>query len=230
MAPGARLIKGKGWGRVNIYRIREWCRVLGRFNPFDLINSEEARRRAERLKKAHPEMTRRQLCHIIISRKAAWCAGSGALTALPGTVPGLGTLLALVGGTVFDLVGLLYFMSEMITEMAVVYDRDLRNKGTAREMLWVFMFSIGADAVGRNVSRLALSQMGRQAFVKLAQELLIALGIRVSQRSVIKILPVMGAFISGAVNYYFCRRAGRVVADYYETSNPGDWDGVTIDI
>lgn len=201
-----------------------------KLNPFDLINREEARRRAERLKKAHPEMTQRQLCHIIISRKSAWCAGTGALTALPGSIPGLGTLLALVGGTAFDLVGLLYFMSEMIAEMAVVYDRDLRKKGTAREMLWVFMFSIGADAVGGNVSRLAVSQMGRQAFVKLAQDLLITLGIRVSQRSVIKAVPVIGALISGAINYYFCRRAGRVVADYYENSNPGDWEGTTINI
>lgn len=204
--------------------------MFGRFNPFDLINSGEARRRAARLKKSHPEMTRRQLCDIIISRKAAWCAGSGALTALPGTIPGLGTLLALVGGTAFDLMGLMYFMSEMIAEMALVYERDLRKEGTAGEMLWVFMFSIGADAVGKNVSRLAVSQMGRQAFVKLAQELLIALGIRVSQRSVIKAIPFMGAFISGAVNYFFCRRAGKVVADYYESSNPGDWEGVTIDI
>ncbi|HBV97708.1 MAG: hypothetical protein JL50_03300 [Peptococcaceae bacterium BICA1-7] len=201
-----------------------------RFNPFDLINSDEARRRAEVLKKAHPEMTKRQLCSIITKRKAAWCAGVGTVTALPGSVPGLGTLMALVGGTAFDLMGLLYFMSEMITEMAVVYDRDLRKKGTSREMLWVFMHSIGADAVGKNVSRLAVSQMGRQAFVKLAQELLIALGIRVSQRSVIKIIPFIGAFISGSVNYYFCRRAGRIVADYYETSKPGDWEGVTIDI
>jgi hypothetical protein len=183
-----------------------------------------------RLKKANPGLSRRGLCDIIIARKAFWCAGSGALTALPGTLPGLGTLLALVGGTAFDLAGLTYFMSEMVTEMALVYDRDLRRQGTAREMVWIFMFSIGADAAGKNASRLAVSQMGRQAFVKVVGDLLVALGIRVSQRSLLKAIPFIGAIASGLVNYYFCRRAGRAVADYYETSDPGDWEGVTLDI
>lgn len=204
--------------------------MFGRFSPLDLINREEACRRVARLKKLNPKMSRRQLCDIVIARKALWCAGSGALTALPGTVPGLGTLLALVGGTAFDMMGLMYFMSEMIAEMAIIYDRNLRRQGTAREMVWIFMFSIGADAAGKNVSRLAVGQMGRQAVVKLFSDLLLAMGIRVSQRSVVKAIPFIGALVSGAINYYFCRRAGKVVADYYETSNPGDWEGVTFDI
>lgn len=204
--------------------------MFWRFNPLDLINREEAKKRVARIKKSRPEMSRRQLCDVIIARKAALCAGSGALTALPGTVPGIGTLLALQGGTAFDIVAMLYFMSEMVTEMALVYDRDLRRQGSAREIVWVFMFSIGSDAVGKNASKLAVSQMGRQAFVKVAQDLLIAMGIRVSQRSVLKAIPFIGAIISGLVNYYFCRKAGKIVADHYEKSDPDDWEGITLNI
>ncbi len=201
-----------------------------RFNPFDYINQAEAAGRVARLKKAHPEMTRRQICDIIISGKSRWCAGSGFVTALPGNFPGLGTVLALLGGTALDIVVIMYFMAEMIMEMALVYDRDFRRQGPSREAAWVFFSAVGTDAVSKNISKMAVKQMGRQAFVKFTQDLLFSLGIRLSQRSVLKIIPLLGAVASGMVNYILCRKIGGMVADYYEKSSPGEWEGTTIDV
>ncbi len=201
-----------------------------RFNPFDYINEAEARGRVGRLKKAHPEMTRRQLCEIIIVRKARWCAGSGVITSLPGNFPGLGTVLALLGGTVLDVVALMYFMAEMIMEVGLLYGRDFRRQGQAKEAVWVFFSAVGTDAVSKNVSKIAVRQMGRQAFVKFTQDLLLTMGIRVSQRSILKIIPLLGALASGLVNYMLCRKIGGMVADYYDRSNPEEWEGTTIDV
>ncbi|MCL6609998.1 MAG: hypothetical protein K6T66_00505 [Peptococcaceae bacterium] len=201
-----------------------------RFNPFDYVNEAEARGRVVRLKKTHPEMTRRQLCNIIIAGKSRWFAGSGVITSIPGVLPGLGTLLALLGGTAIDVLVLMYFMAEMITEMAFLYDRDFRRRGHSREAVWVFFSAVGTDTISKNVSRLAVKQMGRQAFIKFSQDLLLTLGIRISQRSVLKIIPLLGAVASGIVNYLLCRKIGNMVADYYESSNPGEWEGTTIDI
>lgn len=201
-----------------------------RFNPFDYVNEVEARKRVDRLKKVHPEMTRRQLCNVIIARKSRWCAGSGVATALPGIFPGLGTVLTIFGGTAFDIMVLTYFMSEMIMEMALLYDRDFRSQGAVKEAVWVFLSAVGTDTVSKNISKLAVKQMGRQAFVKFGQDLLFTLGIRVSQRSLLKIIPLIGAVASGLVNYLFCRKIGSMVADYYETSGPSQWGGATIDV
>ncbi|MCL6476895.1 MAG: EcsC family protein [Peptococcaceae bacterium] len=201
-----------------------------RVNPFDFVNEAEAGRRVARLKKARPEMTRRQLCDVVIAGKSRWCAFSGAVTALPGNYPGLGTLLALLGGAAVDIMALMYFMSEMIMELALIYDRDFRRQATAREAVWVFMSAAGTDAVSKNISKFAVKQMGRQAFIKFTQDLLITLGIRISQRSVLKIIPFLGAMVSGLVNYLMCRKVGKMVADYYESSSPGEWGGVTIDV
>lgn len=201
-----------------------------RFNPFNYINEVEARGRVERLKKAHPQMTRRQLCDIIIARKSRWCAGSGFVTALPGSFPGLGTLLAFLGGTAFDVMALMYFISEMIMEMALLHGRDFRQQGASREAVWVFFSAVGTDTISKNVSKIAVKQMGRQAFIKFTQDLLFSLGIRLSQRSVLKIVPLLGALASGIVNYLLCRKVGNMVADYYEANNPGEWEGITIDI
>lgn len=200
-----------------------------RFNPFDYVSDVEAGKRVGRLKRDHPEMTRRQLCDIIIARKSRWCAGSGVLTALPGAFPGLGTVLTFFGGTAFDIMALTYFMSEMIMEMALIYGRDFKRQGAVKEAAWVFLSAVGTDAISKNVSKLAVKQMGRQAFIKLTQDLLFTLGIRISQRSVLKIIPLLGAAASGLVNYILCRKVGNMVADYYETSSPGEWGGVTID-
>lgn len=201
-----------------------------RFNPFQYINQSESRGRVDRMKRAHPEMTRRQLCALVIAGKSRWCAGSGVVTALPGNFPGLGTLLALLGGTALDVVALMYFMAEMIMEMGLIYGRDFSTRGPSREAVWVFFSAMGTDAVSKNISRLAVRQMGRQAFIKFTQDLLITLGVRVSQRSVLKIVPLLGAAASGLVNYLFCRKIGNIVADYYEKSNPGEWEGITVDL
>ncbi|MFZ5644289.1 MAG: hypothetical protein ACOY46_11925 [Bacillota bacterium] len=201
-----------------------------RINPLDLVNKKEAEIRVARLMQDHPGLSKRELCDIIIARKSFWCAGSGAFTALPGIIPGFGSLITLIGGTAIDIMALMYFMAEMITEIAIVYDRDLRSRGAARETAWVYLYSIGADTVGKNISKAAVSQMGKQAFIKVAQDIMVTMGIRVSQRTILKVIPVAGALISGTVNLFFCRRAGKTVADYYERSRPDDWEGVTIDI
>lgn len=200
-----------------------------RINPFDFINQAEAANRVARLKKAHPDKVRRDLCDMVIAKKSRWCAGSGVITSLPGNFPGLGTLLAFLGGTAFDVMVLMYFISEMIMEMALIYGRDFRKQGTSREAVWVLFSSVGTDAVSKNVSKMAVRQMGKQAFLRFTQELLVKMGMRVSQRSVLKIIPLLGAAASGLVNYLLCKKVGKLVADYYEKSSPEEWEGITID-
>lgn len=199
-------------------------------NPFNFVNKNDVKKRVARLKKKHPQMSNRDLCELVIKDKASWCAVSGAVTALPGAFPGLGTLVAVFGGTVMDMTAVCYFMSEMILEMSAIYGRDLGIPAASREALWVFVSAAGSDAVGRGVTRAAVKQMGRQAIIKLLQELLLSLGIRASQRSILKIIPVLGTIVSGAVNYYICRKIGRLAADYYEKNSFQEWEGTTIDI
>lgn len=199
-------------------------------NPIRMVNETDARKRVNRLRKARPEMTERQLCRIIIKKKTGWCALSGIVTALPGIIPGPGTLISLFGGTFLDIAALSYILSEMVMEIAIVYDRDLGKQGSSREALWVLLSSVGADTVSKNVTRLAAKQMGTQAFTKVANNLLISMGIRLSQRSLLKIIPLLGALISGTVNYLFCKKAGSIIADYYEKNRGDHWEGITIDV
>lgn len=200
------------------------------FNPFAMINKEDVRRSVEKLRRQHPDLTNRELCELIIARKSRLCAASGAITALPAAVPVVGTLVTLVGGTALDMAAVGYFTAEMILEMSAVYGRDLNLPRVSREALWVMASAVGADAAGKTIGKSAVQQMNNQFFTRLVREVLVSLGIRASQRSVLKVIPFLGAIISGSVNYFVCRKIGGIAANYYEKHHDETWVGETIDI
>lgn len=199
-------------------------------NPFDYVNKNDVIKKVAGLKKKHSTMSGRELCDLVISRQSRWCAASGAVTALPGAFPGLGTVLAVFGGTALDITALSYFMSEMILGLSAIYGRDLNIPAVSREALWVLVSAVGSDVAGKGLTRTVVAQLGSQAVVKLIQELLLSLGIRISQRSILKIIPVLGTLISAAVNYYICKKIGKLAADYYEKNSFQEWEGKTVDV
>jgi len=200
------------------------------FNPFNMINKNEISNRVRKLREKNPDLSERELCELVIARKSRLCATSGALTALPATVPVIGTAFPLIGGTAVDIAAVSYFMAEMVLEMSAVYGRNLDLPGVSREALWVMGSAVGADMANKAIGKTVMKQMNNQVFVRLIQEVLISLGIRATQRTVLRIIPFFGAVISGTVNYYICRRIGRAAADYYDKNSYAKWAGQTIDV
>jgi hypothetical protein len=196
----------------------------------NFVNRKQVRRRVSQLRRDNPDLTNRELCDLIIKQKCLKCAAAGTVTALPAAVPGLGTVLALLGGTFLDISAISYFMSEMILEMAVVYERDPSMSRVSKEAVWVFASAVGSNKFGRNISQASMRTMNNQVMVKMLQDIFRSLGIRATQRSVVRIIPLLGAGICGGVNYLVCRKVGRMAADYYESNQEHKWKGVTIDV
>lgn len=199
-------------------------------NPMSLVNREQVRRRVSQLRRDNPDLTNRELCELIIKHKCLKCAAAGTVTALPAAMPGLGTMLTLFGGTFLDISAVSYFMSEMILEMAVVYDRDPAISRVSKEAIWVFGSAVGSNTAGRNISHVSMRTMNNQVMVKILQDIFRSLGIRATQRSVVRIIPLLGAGICGTINYLVCRKVGRMAADYYESNQENKWKGATIDV
>jgi len=200
------------------------------FNPLTMVNKDEVCCRVDKLRKQHPDISNRELCDLIIAQKSRFCAASGAVTAMPAALPVIGTMVTLIGGTALDITAVGYFTAEMVLEMSAIYGRDLNLVGVSREALWVMASAVGADAASKTIGKLAMKQMQNQFFSRLASDLLISLGIQVTKRTVLKIIPVLGAVISGSINYFACRQFGRLVANYYEENSYENWLGDTIDI
>lgn len=70
----------------------------------------------------------------------------------------------------------------------------------------------------------------RRAFLRLMEQALLAMGIRATQRTILRVIPFIGMFIAGAVNYYTCKKVGEHVMKYYSRNTYDDaWNGKTID-
>jgi len=201
------------------------------FNPFDLINKQDIKKRIKKLKKKKSNLSNEELCRLLIKKKCRLCAVAGGATAVPGIVPGVGTLIARVGRMLADMSAMAFFLTELILEVAAVYDRDLEEAGTSREAVWVLVASAGAGAAGKGLTGFAIDQLTGNALKTLIERALMSLGVRASQRTFFRILPLIGVFIAGWVNYYTCQKVGNYVARYYaENNTPVNWEGDTIDV
>ncbi|MBP7332963.1 MAG: hypothetical protein KBA08_11840 [Firmicutes bacterium] len=200
------------------------------FNPFDHVNKEDIKKRVEKLRRKKSRLTNEELSRLLIRKKSRWCAAAGALTAMPGAVPVLGTVIAVIFGTLLDITAMGFFITEMILEVAVAHNRDLGKEGARREAVWVLVSAVGAGVASKGLTGMTARRLSGQAFNRLIEQALLALGIRASQRSLLRIIPVIGMFIAGAVNKYVCNKVGDYVISYY-AENPyvDKWDGETIE-
>lgn len=201
------------------------------FNPFDHVNKKDIKMRVAKLKKKNPKLSNEEICRLLIRKKSRWCAAAGAVTALPGAVPLLGTLVVIVGGTALDLTAMAFFLTEMILEVAAVYNRNMDLTGTSREAVWVLVSSVGSSAAGRGFSKLTVAQLSGSTLIRLVEHALLALGIRATQKTILRVIPVIGMFIAGWVNYYTCKKVGAFVIKHYSENPCSDaWEGETIDV
>lgn len=200
------------------------------FNPFDHVDRKEIKKRVEKLRRKKSSLNNEEIARILIRKKSRWCAAAGALTALPGAVPVLGTLVAIIAGTVLDITAMGFFITELILEVAAAHNRDLDKEGSGREAVWVLVSAVGAGAASKGLTGMTVRRLSGRAFNRLIEQALLALGIRASQRTVLRIIPVIGMFIAGAVNLYTCNKVGDYVIKYYsENSYTDKWDGETIE-
>lgn len=201
------------------------------FNPFDHVDRKEIIKRVGKLRRKKSSLTNEEISRILIRKKSRWCAAAGALTALPGAVPVLGTLVAIIAGTFLDITALGFFITEMILEIAAAHNRDLDKEGTSREAVWVLVSAVGAGAASRGLTGMTVRHLSGRTFNRLIERALLALGIRATQRTILRIIPVIGMFIAGSVNLYTCKKVGDYVIKYYtENAYSDKWDGETIEV
>lgn len=200
------------------------------FNPFSAESLGAIRQRINELRKQYPELSREELAWALIREKSWWCALAGALTALPAVLPGLGTLIALLGGAAVDITILGIAITRLVLELATLYGRNPATLEAQREAFMAFALAAGIHALNQRLSRLAATQFSKQLTAELAERLLLNLGVRATQRQLIpRLLPLAGIFLAGVINYFFARAIGAKVLKFYqERSKPQN--GPVIDI
>ena len=199
-------------------------------NPFSYIDYKKVQLKTEKLKKDNPTLTSAELAQKLIRSSSYKCAALGVTVALPAIVPGFGTALAFIGGIVLDITVLGYLLSNLILEIASVYNRNLEAKDTLREAIWVFTMAIGSDIVGRGLSKTVVARLSAGSYITLLRKLLWILGTKVTRKSVFsRVIPLIGSVVAGVVNYTTAGLIGRRALKYYQENSVDSWDGVTLD-
>lgn len=103
----------------------------------------------------------------IISNYSYYTAFVGGATALTGVVPGLGTLIATVGGVTADIALTMKYQIEMTMALATIYGHDIETEEGKR----LCFIIAGLGAVNESVKQ-GGKQVGSKAFVKMAQQYL----------------------------------------------------------
>jgi uncharacterized protein (DUF697 family) len=145
---------------------------------------------------------------------------AGGASALPGLIPGWGSIVAAVGGTFAELTLLLKWEVEMALALSHLYGFDI-DRPSERQLAFL-MASVGTyDASGKNffadVLRLEGAALWNYAPRRVARVVVQALAMLAAMyvwRGFLKAIPVVGVVVGSSVNKVLTRKVGdRCVRD-----------------
>lgn len=136
-------------------------RVMETLQP----DSEDIARHISDLRIAHPSLEKDALAHKWADRICWRYASEGAVTALPGTIPGLGTLTQVgieAGAISADLLYMLRCMAGVAVGVGRIYGHDTDasfNQDFVRVLgLWCGVLTLGKEATVRVSTKVAIAQ------------------------------------------------------------------------
>jgi hypothetical protein len=159
----------------------------------------------------------------IIERYARTCGRVGSLTAASSIIPGIGTVVALVGATAADLAISMKYQIEMVMALAHLYGRDISTEEEQRLCYAVAGLGVATQAGLLSFKRFSiksLSEVARRMLKTRAKRWLINLfkmiGLRFTQRGLLRAIPFgVGVVLGYTSNKKLTRYVGRRARDYF---------------
>jgi hypothetical protein len=165
------------------------------------------------------------LSRRIISHYSNRSALAGGLAALPGMVPGLGTLTVAFGTSLADMALVLKLEVELVLALARAHGVDIREPGERRLAFLVAAVNVAEVESGRNVlldigsvSLTALRYTPREIEKHLLHVfgvIAIALATKYVPRGVVRAVPFVGIAVGAGLNKALTARVGRNAQVWY---------------
>ena len=176
---------------------------------------------------AHDEPTpkdRRRAADRIIRRYSRLAASVGGGTALVGVVPGLGTVLATLGGGLADTAVCMKLQVNMCMCLAAVYGYDITSEDT-RHLVYLIAATgavehvgvKGTVRVGSKAGVTMLRQYLRGAALQAVKQAFKKVGVTFTRKALEKAVPFgIGVVVSGTANYWLTRFVGSQARKWFE--------------
>ena len=159
----------------------------------------------------------------IISRYAKLAATTGAATALPGTIPGVGTAVSMLGGSLVDVSVCMKLQIDMTMCLGMAINGGMSNED-AKHMSYIIalygsleqMGSAGATKIASKAGVRMVNQYLTGSTLVIIKEFFKKIGITFTQKAAAKAIPFgVGAIIGGGANYALTRYVGSAARDTF---------------
>jgi EcsC protein family len=178
------------------------------------------------LRAAEPSITDAQLQNLVVQkivrRYARLSATAGGATALAGVVPGVGTAISMVGGSVADISVCIKLQVDMTMCLAVAINKQLNNEDAKHLSYLIALFGSLEQAASKGATRIA-SEAGvkminsylKGPLLTTIKELFKRIGIQFTKKAAIKIIPFgVGVVIGASTNYALTRYVGKNAIEF----------------
>lgn len=159
----------------------------------------------------------------IINRYSRLAATSGAATAIPGVIPGLGTAVAIVGGGLADITVCMKLQIDMTMCLAVAINKGLSNEDAKHMSFLIALMGsleqMGTASVTSVASKAGVKMVNKYlsgATLIAIKELFKKIGIVFTQKAAAKAIPFgIGILIGGSANYALTQYVGKAARDLF---------------
>jgi hypothetical protein len=169
---------------------------------FEEIDTDKLRKEVEELRERAPDWAPARHARMLTRRTAIRCAAAGAVTGLPLGFAAIGTLSA-------DLAYLVYQQFRLILGIATLYGHEPSSRERFGEALSCLAYASGVGAGKQGIAAVLGSASVTGGM--LAEKI----GTRVMREQLAKIVPFIGIFSGGALNYAAVLAVSRSAVRYY---------------
>ncbi len=177
--------------------------------------------------RAHPSKSKHAqqeiVANLLIGRFAKLAATAGGATALSGVIPGLGTIVAALGGGLADAALVIKLQADLCLCLAHLFEYDIDDP-TARHL--AYMISLGSTlnqagaGFGAQVASKAgvklLKQYLKGAALEFVKQLFKRVGLIFTRKALEKALPFgIGVVIGSSANYALVRYVGGQAREWF---------------
>lgn len=159
----------------------------------------------------------------IISRYSKLAATSGAATAIPGAIPGVGTAVGMLGGGAVDVSVCMKLQIDMTMCLGMAINKGLSNED-AKHMSFIIGLYGSLEQMGTaGVTKLASKAGVRMVNTYLSGATLVAIkeffkqiGIVFTKKAVVKAIPFgVGIIVGGSANYALTKYVGNAARETF---------------
>jgi hypothetical protein len=173
----------------------------------------------------HPDATPNDVARMLVYQRSKLSAITGAVSALPGAFPGVGTATE-IGAGLADAIALVYTQVALVMAVAAAYDHDLEaHDARAADVRVVLALDAGVAKFGKHGVELADGQRLDPNDRSLSEDLNRELGALVVKRTARRRVRTLlgreipfgvGVAIGAGANFRAMRHTGRTALRYYE--------------